>query len=306
MKTKINYAIAIAVLLVSSCDDSLDVSNPQDFNVTTEKNTYMVGEEITFSFTGNPSMITFYSGEKGNDYAYREQRVVPKGSSTLSFNSRMTQGTQQDQLTVLVSSNYNGMRNIEAIKGATWTDITSRFTLANTDGTTYVESGVVDVTDLVHDNRLLYVAFQYVNDPVKGSASTWNINNLALTNTTEVGTTVLANHTTAGFGLFYVGPKETTGRSSIASGLITLQGNTEENIDAYTEDWCVSKGFSLADNDLGPDRPVKVKGNSDAAPESFLHMYNDPGTYKVYFVATNATVKEQETIIREITLEITQ
>src|SRR5690606_8241489 len=123
------YLMTVGSLLASSCDDPLDVTLPQDFEVTTEKTTYRVGEEIEFKFDGNPNIITFYSGEVGNDYQFREGRVTPPGEVTLSFENRVIYGVQPDQFSILVSTDFSGQRNIDAIKAANWTNITDRFEL---------------------------------------------------------------------------------------------------------------------------------------------------------------------------------
>jgi len=304
MKKIFIYFLAVGFLLETSCDDSLEITAAHDFDIVIEKSTYAVDEEITFQLSGEPGIITFYSGEIGCDYEYRNGRIVPPGEATLSFNNRVIYGTQPNQFSVLASTDYSGLRNIDAIKSAKWIDITDRFTLATTDA--YVPAGVADLADVVAEGMPLYIAFRFIQDPATNAAPrTWNINNLALTSITTIGATLLANHLTGGFELFYVGPKETSGRSSVASGSITLRANSNWSSDpAYTEDWCVSKGFDFGAKDLGPDRPVKVKGNSDAKTETFTYSYTKPGTYKAYFVATNATIKEQETIIKEVTIEI--
>src|SRR5690606_20982479 len=192
----------------------------------------------------------------------RDGRIVPPGDVSLTFENRVIYGAQPDQFSVLVSSDFSGVRNIDAIRAATWQNVTDRFTLATTD--VYTSAGTADISDLVVDGKPLYLTFRYIFDPAKGTPRTWNVRALDLKSTTSLGSTTLATHLTGGFELFYVGPKETTGRSSIASGSITLRSNAAGNTDDYTEDWCVSTGFDLGTKDLGPDRPVKVKGNSDA------------------------------------------
>lgn len=303
MKKIFIYFMAFCTLLVTSCDDSLEVMVPHDFGVTIERVSYSVGEEVVFNFSGNPGIITFYSGEIGNDYEYREGRIVPPGDISLTFENRVIYGDQEDQFSVLASTNFSGSRNIDEIKEATWHNITDRFTLASTD--VYASAGIADLSDLVVDGEPLYLAFRYIFDPTKGVPRTWNVRNLALESVTSMGSTTLATHTTGGFGLFYVGPKETVGRSSIASGSITLRSNAAGNTNDYTEDWSVSTGFNLGTQDLGPDLPLKVKGNSDAPTQSFVYTYSEPGIYKAYFVASNATIKEKETVIKEINIEIT-
>lgn len=303
IKKLLVYLMALSPLLIASCDDPLDISLPQDFEVTTEKTTYRAGEEIEFQFSGDPDIITFYPGELGNDYNFKDGRIVPPGEVSLTFENRVMYGTQADQFSVLVSSDFSGARNIDAIKSATWQDITDRFTLPTVDD--YVSVGTTDITDLVVEGKPLYLTFRYIFDPAKGSPRTWNIRNLALNSTTTLGTSTIATHLTGGFELFYWGPKETSGRSSIASGSITLRSNAAGNTNDYTEDWCVSEAFNLGTKDMGPDRPIKVKGNSDAITESTTYTYSEPGTYKAYFVATNATIKDQGTIVKEINIEIT-
>lgn len=305
MNNILYYILFGGILLHTSCDDSLEVVTPVDFEIDVEKTSFTVGEEVVFQLKGDPSIITFYSGEIGRDYAFREGRIVPPGSVSLGFESRVLYGAQPNQLSILVSSDYSGERNIAAITRASWTDVTSRYNLAAADIGDYAHVGTADLTDLTQDGKQLYLAFKYVFDPSQGSPRTWNIRQVQLMNTTSVGTTQLADHLTGGFELFYVGPKQETGRSSIASGSITLRSNAAGALDQYTEDWCVSKGFDLGTKDLGPDRPIKVKGNSDARTGVFTYVYDSPGVYTAYFVATNATAKNQESVIRNVTIEIT-
>lgn len=57
--------LGIPLLFFSSCEDML---KEVDFTVTTEKTSYQVGEEITFSLSGAPDWVTFYSGEENKEY----------------------------------------------------------------------------------------------------------------------------------------------------------------------------------------------------------------------------------------------
>jgi hypothetical protein len=300
MKLKYLFYMILPVVLVS-CDSSLDVEAEPEFTVNTDKNTYKVGEEIAFNFTGNPGILTFYSGLPGNDYNFKEGRVVTLNDLKLSFTSSVNFGTQPNQLSVLVSTNFSGQYNIDEIKAASWTDITDRFTLA-TSGT-YLSSGIADITDLRVSGKPLYFVLKYIFTPGAGAGRTWAIRSFNLQSNTSNGLETLADQTNANFGLYYFGPKETSGRSSITSTTITLRANASSNTE-LTEDWCISKAIDVSDRDLGPDRPEKIKGYSEPRPTSFNFSYPTPGTYDVYFTGINATKKETRTLVKSIKLTI--
>jgi hypothetical protein len=58
----------MAVLVAfASCSKKLSI-DPLSFAVTTKSATYNVGDTVNFNFTGNPDIISFYSGLPGNTY----------------------------------------------------------------------------------------------------------------------------------------------------------------------------------------------------------------------------------------------
>lgn len=68
---KLKYiALLLLITCVSACSKVNDAP-VADFDVKTSTLEYKAGDEVTFSFTGNPFQITFYSGEKGKEYQYR-------------------------------------------------------------------------------------------------------------------------------------------------------------------------------------------------------------------------------------------
>jgi len=74
--------------------------------------------------------------------------------------------------------------------------------------------------------------------------------------------------------------------------------------DPLRENWAVSLPITGELIDLGPDHATPIKGLQSAFPESYGHTYSTPGTYKVYFVASNVSVKGQKETVRELTLTI--
>ncbi len=70
-------AICAAVLLSVGCDQS-DISAPVVFDATLDaSNVYEVGEPIRFNFTGNAENITFFSGELGHQYRFKDRYEIP-------------------------------------------------------------------------------------------------------------------------------------------------------------------------------------------------------------------------------------
>ena len=61
-------------VLTTGCRKNLDDVDDVHFDVSLEAETFKVGEPVRFHFSGNPDFIIFYSGEKGNDYAYKRYR----------------------------------------------------------------------------------------------------------------------------------------------------------------------------------------------------------------------------------------
>lgn len=67
------FLFPVLLLLLSACNKK-EVAAP-GFGVTTEKNvtTFKAGDEVNFLFSGNPDYITFYSGEAGHMYEFRDR-----------------------------------------------------------------------------------------------------------------------------------------------------------------------------------------------------------------------------------------
>ncbi len=309
MKKIFVYSVVMAALLATSCDDSLEITEPHDFNVTTEKATYSVGEEITFQFSGTPGIITCYTGETGNDYAYKDGRTLVVNSAELSMNTAnpTATGAQPRQYSVWLSTDFNGnYSDFSHITAATWTEITSRFTYST--NATFTPAGNLDLSEFIVPGKPLYVGFRYITRPQQqnGVVRRWLVENFAMRAITPTGSILLANLPDAGFRFVEQHPVTAPSQSTLTATRLTLWGNNfTPDHDPASETWAISRGFVIGDIDLGPDRPIKVRGNSDAPTESFTYTYATPGTYKVHFIATNATAKEQTSVIRELNLEIT-
>lgn len=232
----------LAVLLLASCNKDLEVTATPDFNVTTDATTYKAGQEIVFNFTGNAHIISFYSGETLKDYAFKDGRTIDlKGAgATLEFSSSVQLGTQAKQVTVLASTDFNGdYSSLDKVKAATWTDITSRFTLGTS--ATFLATGAKDISDLIVAGKPIYIAFKYVTKPqvVNGIANQWFIQSLAIKSTQTLPNTAsatpialtLADQTSIGFRIVDQNPVNAPALSSVTGTRLTLQGNLLKTAD---------------------------------------------------------------------------
>ena len=342
------------MIVFYSCNKDLNVSSP-DFNVTTKSTTYKVGEEVKFSFTGTAGYISFYSGEAGNDYSFRNGRElnIENEAVIMGFTSSVQQGAQNNQLSVLVSSDFDGNYNsFESLNKATWTDITNRFALGT--NATFRASGDKDISDLVVKGKPIYIAFKYLTRPqaVNGLARTWMIQSFGIKSTAMFNNQNIAitDQLLAGFRIVDQDAENTAARASITPTRITLQGNIYKNPadpkydpnnpiydpanpiydpvsssydptavrppfvaydpdspynDPTREHWAISAPIYTGKVNLGPDLSVPIKGIRSGLLEEFSYVFNAPGTYKLYFIAANATVDDKNEVERSITLTIT-
>lgn len=310
---KLKYIPLIFCLgFFASCDKDAIVNEP-DFNVTGYQVTSTVDtlgnevKQVTFNFSGDAAVISFYPGILGNDYAHREGRILEVKALLSSFSTTLDNGTQENQLSVMASTDFNGTYDITNIHAATWTDITSRYALNTRGASASLPSGTKDIADLLVDGKPLYFAFRYICKPqaANGVNSTWRIRAFSLQSQTDLGTTALATLTTADWKLTNYGTIVDANRGAVieSSGAIRFNGN-HMNTNVQTESWAISKAFKIDETDMGPDRPIAIKSTINPRLSSYSFNYTTPGIYKVAFIASNASYQGQASLVRQIEVTV--
>jgi hypothetical protein len=267
---KLKYYIMLGSLfLLASCDKEIDVETP-DFNIIPDKTTAQAGEQILFTVQGNADIISFYSGEPTRDYAFREGRIIDVANDdvTLEFSSAVTGGSQEDQLTFLASTDFNGnYDDLESVKSATWIDITDRFTFGSSSS--FVSSSQ-DISDLLEPGKPIYFAFRYVTLPQEenGLARTWMIQNFSLNSKKQFNDSELtiANQVYSGFRIVDQDPVNTPSRSTITTTRVSLLGNEYQDPE---------------DPKYDPENPIYDPENPIYDPESEEY---DPAAERPTFV----------------------
>ncbi len=307
----------LAIIFVSGCDKSLEIDTPV-FDITgtsIKDDTDETGQpvkKVTFHLAGSAELISFYSGEVLRDYAYREGRTVSTKALNMSFstNAKLNSGTIAipNQLAVLVSTDFSGKYEEADIAAATWTDISSSFTLSPVvTHDNFLAAGTVDLRSYAVEGKPLFIAFRYLTPPQTTARRhvQWRIRDFAVRLVTDLASTVVASQATTPWTLYHKGPFE-SGRSATNTSQLILRGNnTSKNFPEPTEDWAISPAIEVGgETDLGPDRPIAIKGRGDAPLTTFTYQYPTSGQYKVVFVASNVNIENEKTIVKELDLTI--
>lgn len=301
MKKYFYILIYLASALLFGCS-KYELESP-DFEVAADKTLVAVGEEINFKFTGNPSVFYFYSGQFLNNY--EDNNALEQQNVMLSFESTTAAGTQNGQLDVLISNDFNGNYEINNIRATNWTPITNQFTLAT--GSTRTPSTKVNLLDKIDPKKPLYIAFRYTTKDQSqyGVAQNWDIYETQLTTQLGASQFPVFNYTSTSFGMYAFGNKQ-DGRSVRSTSGLSFKGNsTSELLNEYTEDWAVSRAISLSAKEIAVNKSIALKLFTEARKENFAFAYDTPGTYKATFVGETNNIHGNKKVVKTISITVT-
>jgi hypothetical protein len=309
----IKYIIPVLLLfLFASCDKSLELGMP-----TFEVTGYTVADgldsvgnpvkKVTFTFDGDAKFASMYSGEVFHDYSYAQGRTLSYTSLQLSFSTTWQFGAQLNQFSVWASTDFDGTYTPERVNAATWTNITSRFTLATVNGSTApTPSGIKDINDLKVEGKPIYIGFKYVTLPqtANGLQTSWRVRNFLITGQSDIGPIVLADQATNGWMLTNEGAVIDPTRAIIETGPIVLLRGNSINTNIQTTTWAIGKAVNASKSNLGPDLPIAIKSYAETSIRTFTYTYPKTGTYNVTFVATNTTLGNNDKVVKTITINV--
>lgn len=307
MKRIIKLAV-LSVIVFQSCEKKEGIALNMD--ITLDKTTFQVDEDVVFQITGNPDQLSFYSGEEGHKYEYRNRTVAESKAITLTFATNKRYGSdalQPNSLRLLASQTFGGQYDASGIDPGDWVDITGAFDLSpfQPDDNTYQSSGTVDLKTLtsegldVDPDKLLYFAFKYTG--TTGSTQPrWWINQFDLQTITPddqiLPITNLQGGEWTSIGL----------NGSPVAWILNANGLRFQGGNAATGSnlvYAVSRGFNL--NAVAPDVGIPLK-NMSTRMDLYTYKFEKPGTYHVVFVGANTTVYGHSQVIKEFTLEVVE
>lgn len=277
------------------------------FNGSIDAATISVNDSAGFRLTDNPDIISFYSGESGNNYDNKDRTVLTGGTLKMKFESRV-KNQIADTLDVLVSSNFSGVYDSANIANATWTKLTPNFIFpdALTALGSYVPSGPTpgDFTALggsVVSGQPFYLAFKY--DVKVQNNIEWTIRKLGMYNFFTNGNTnatVIDSNTNTSGSFVGIPMGEPLTRWSISSTLYKYNNSSVAAIGA--SHWFISR--QLNPDAVTPDLPIVIKNISQSPVTRFKYKYSAPGTYKAVFVASYKRLNFEKTFVKEFTVVV--
>ena len=324
-----NHKIILGILLVITFSlGSCTKNGPSDvnFTVSTNAKTYSVSDIVTFSMSGNPDIIAFYSGDSANNYDYRDRTSKTGGTINFSFQIRASNDSVLSAIVngafkVLVSNNFPGTystlpdslsakaEDSAMLNSTIWTDVTKRFTIPTTTANwavnTYYITPTVDISDLIlNAENPLNIAFKFAAD----TTHYFGTNGLSLGS--FVLKSVFPDGTGTSFNVVPGGSKSTTWTTSKTANPLFSWATSSTQIKFipkygtnYTEDWAISNGFYP--NVAQPDLAIPIKNITQSPLTTFSYQFKQPGFHKVVFIASNNRVSGQNQVVREIDLNIT-
>lgn len=311
------YSLLFLVLPLFSCQNDLEIESPKfdvvDYQVQPVVEDGVASYAATFYFDEEADIISLYSGEFGSEYKYKDGRSEQRESFEFSFTSMCNFGSlnPKDQLSIMISTDYDSSLGRNGIYQATWLDVTNKFELAEriTDSSQegyneYVHSGNVDLWNMLSGEKSYYIAFRYVTpDQTKyGQYATVRIKDWKLSSkVSQIG----KQEEDVSWGLYEFGDLESSGRNSISNSMILFRGNINSKTDAETEVWAISKEFST-ELDFGPGIATPIKGVGEPKLTSFTYSYDEPGEYEVSFLASNATIENSEVVYQTVSIHIAE
>lgn len=318
--TKIIIMSAIAVA-AGSCGRIDAVTSPEDFDVVCLTETVKAGETVRFRFSGDPDVISFYSGEVGNDHDYISGRVVTP-EYVLTFDEQVIDGKQKDQLSVLVSDKeFPELTWEEASSYDGWIDISNRFNLLGPGKETgirsYTNVGYADISDLVtSETTSLNIAIRYTATPFSSGneANIIRVKNFYVKSKYNGTLTDLYSWSDFGWNMVTKFPQQSSRASEIQENNKVIQnrlgwGNKEDGSGTYQADgadnWTVSKLLAFRKTlDMGPDHAIGIKGVNDVKKDSYEYSWDRPGTYNVIFIAKNVNINGCKEKVIKITIDV--
>ena len=315
------FLASLGFLLLSCKRDAvLNPTTLTSFNVTADSVSasndsayYSLGSKATFNFTGNPFTITFFSGEIGHRYLYRNRTSV-SGTSSFIFTAALNLGTQSGTLHVMVSSNFKGVAagdttaTLANIAAASWTDVTP----ANLPTTGSV-TDTINLSSYATQGTPVYVAFKYTAQ-AGVLQNKWTITNVNLTNTLADGSVyTIANLNAATTAIINYGGAQTyspgwvaytpanTKKWTVSASSLIMDSTSAATALTSAESWAFMGSIDLTK--VTPDVGVGVKGIGSAiAP--FAYTYSARGTYSAGFLATNNSQYTTDSIVRYVPVVI--
>ena len=300
--------------LLVSCNSDYIVNTPE-FTVSGPV-VVKAGQDAVFTLTGDPDLITFYSGEPGKAYEYSHQDRIGQVQMQMSFMTTTSSGTpgspNPSELPLYYSTDFSGIYTEEAVMAATWTEITDRFEMPADTGVSNKASGAQSVDDIFpKDGSPIFLMFSYnikkYEESLANGRTQWNIKDLNIDGIADSGTRTVYDIKSCGWQFVYG-----RGMENNVSQFPELPGSSARilfRLDFRAASdmqlWAVSGPLQRPESvNLGPDRGTGIKTSADPALSQFKYTYTRPGEYVATFVAVNANASDRKEKVEQVRIVV--
>lgn len=341
MKQYIYLLLPLLAFAFVSCEDELKEQAALSVSVVTNNNVQQSGDKITvkkgsklnFILKGDPDFITFFSGEAGHQYIYKDRDQVALEdivSSKLTFSVWYQYGnaaTAANLMKLYISDSFTGLaknnfkEDSVLVEGFAWNNLVDPSSLPSApSNAAHATKYEVDFTPYLGKRMTIAACYK----PTLNTAAQPRVNfvGMKIENTMKDGsvTTLYAN----GFNFTPINmmchhkladQKSMTANreygtvTNNVSGIWNLAGASKGDFSIHSSNsgaklkysWLVSD--MIMANACSPDYGTAIKNVTESL-SSYTHIYNKVGTYKAVFVATNSNYKAESKVVRELNIEV--
>lgn len=327
-------AAGIASLALVSCENELSQDVELGVNVVASEGVSFDGQTITvksgtpvqFNFSGDPDFLTFFSGEDGKKYEYRERITIDEDeveSSVLDFTITPQYGKPAKILSMYIADDFPGLdkKDFEAdsalVEKQAWKELIPQEELPQA---VKVQSYKVDMKPYL--GKRVAIAICYRGQDKTATQSRFTFNNMQIVNTLTSGQQTSLSATSFGFtpiNMLYKHNLADQKGMTANRAYGTVTNNTSgiwnfkdmnaffiHSSNANTElkySWIVSN--LLVANSCTPDAGTNIKSIS-LGLNTYSYTYAQPGTYTATFVATNGNYKQTKSVVRAYKVVVTE
>ena len=315
MSMKKLYILFAAISLIVGCEH--DILDEVEFYVNLdENNVYCSGEAITFNFVGNAENIVFYSGEKGHEYKYHDRYSVPSESieaATLKLKITGQYGTNRDVLDIWVTDKFVGLlgddeeedeTRVSELAESDMTQDWIEVEYNDKDGEVVIDSDIINLKDNfciafhwhpIYDEKQPQRHYKVEGDI---SLSVKDIGESEIELRELDFTSVMMNEER---GAYITGTKEGTIILDDSVFDIYFKGAGAKLFEYALDGWAISRPRPL--NKIANDKGITVK-NTQNTVTSYQYTWDEPGTYEVAFLVTNANHTGTSQIVKKMNITI--
>lgn len=319
-KVKYRLILPAMIAFLVGCDSEEKVDAPQ-FNVSISGEVFKVGEPVEFTMNGSPDFISFYSGETGYAYEYKDQDRIAQGEMAMSFTTATASGTvgypNPAMAPISYSVDFDGDYSEAGVRRATWIDLSSNFKFP-TDLPQTVPSGSMRIGSLFpEDDKPIYFSFHYQVNAFDQTAAAGagngrtqvNIQNFVIEGVSAAGKSTIYDISSSKWQSvlntesFSDCPSNNYPDMPGASARILLRSDFKPT--KNRECWAVSGPIhDSGEINTGTDKSIPVKSVADPGLSSWKYTYSTPGEYTLTFVAANSSIYGRKELVKEFKITV--